>query len=173
MGRGFRRPLRRRIERFNHQVFRRFSLSLSLSKAVRLIATAREAATRIYIATRSLRKLLPLIPPAVFPHNRNIAPVEISPRNIPRPSERTFPQPGRDVKLEICARTSHLVDLVSQTMIAQDFQAILYPAFRSSNSWKSRLSLLYMEATQHLFSDLTLKRILSLFRLPRIHGCFW
>lgn len=104
--RGFRRPLRRRIERFNRRVFSRFSRW----KAVRLIAAAREAATRIYIATRSLRKLLPLIPPAAFPRARNIAPVEISPAEY----SSTF----SDVKLEICARSSHLGNLAPRMIIA-------------------------------------------------------
>ena len=66
-----RRPLRRRIERFNHQVFSRFSPAKS--GKINSRRAAREPATRIYIATRSLRKLLPLIPPAAFPHRAVIS----------------------------------------------------------------------------------------------------
>lgn len=118
MGRGFRRPLRRRIERFNHQVFSRFSPSKS--GKINSRRAAREAATRIYIATRSLRKLLPLILPAAFPHRAVISRLLKFRRGIfPRPSSQpTFrPQNRRHVKLEICARTSHSVDLASQMMI--------------------------------------------------------
>lgn len=50
-GRGFRRPLRRCIERFNRRVFSRFSTPRSGKINSR---EAREAATRIYIATRVL-----------------------------------------------------------------------------------------------------------------------
>lgn len=113
--RGFRRPLRRRIERFNRLVFSRFLYPKSGKINSR---GARSCNANLHRDAFFKKIAPPNSQPAAFPVISRLLKFPASPLPSTFGERTSTPSPRRwDVKLEICARTSHSVDLLSRMMI--------------------------------------------------------